>query len=262
MYSNGQRRLALDFWFSKVMPNADFQDSSFCTHLVNSRYGKLFPQQEDNLKAVLHDIDQQGFELIVFRFEHQGVSDPLSWTSWDQDTYNSNWSFIKTTIDLIQNEIAGLHVKVIYDLGGELGGVDFGMCRQYTKQLWTNYVKTYGSHNTMGYSYATAPGRFPESIAVYDEVGVRPDVYGFDIYGDEFATYSWIKSEMDAAGETKKPIIANEVYYNDSITYSQLLDVRAQLHLNIKFLLEWPLSRDKPGYICVNFPGDFSAYDH
>jgi hypothetical protein len=81
MFANGQRRLALDLWFSRSMPIADFQDSSFCTHLVNSRYGKLFPQQESNLKAVLHDIDHQGFEMIVLRFEHQGVSDPLSWTA-------------------------------------------------------------------------------------------------------------------------------------------------------------------------------------
>ncbi len=222
----------------------------------------MFPQQEANLKALLHDIDHQGFEVIVLRFEHQGVSDPLSWTAWDADTYVSNWSFITNTINLIQNEIAGLHVKVIYDLCGELGGVDIGMSRQYAKQLWSDYVKTYGSHNTMGYSYATAPGRYTESIAVYDEVGVRPDVYGFDVYGDEFNTYSYLKAEMDLAGETSKPIIANEVYYNDPVTYSQLLDVRAQLHLNIKFLLEWPLSRDKPGYICVQFPGDFSAYNH
>jgi hypothetical protein len=262
MYANGQRRLALDLWFSKVMPIADFQDSSFCTHLCNSRYGNLFPQQQANLKALLHDIDHQGFELIVLRFEHQGVSDPLSWTAWDEDTYISNWSFITSTIDLIQNEISALHVKVIYDLCGELGGTDFGMSRQYAKQLWSDYVKRYGSHNTMGYSYATAPMRYTESIAVYDEVGVRPDVYGFDVYGDELATYSYLKQEIDAAGESSKPIIANEVYYNDSLTYSQLLEVRSQLHMNIKFLLEWPLSRAKPGYICVNFPGDFSAYDH
>lgn len=262
MYANGQRRLALDLWFSNSMPLADFQDSSFCTHVVNSRYGKLFPQQQDNLKALLHDIDHQGFQVIVLRFEQQGVSDPLSWTAWDEQAYITNWSFISNTINLIQNEIAGLHVKVIYDLGGELGGLDIGMSRLYAKQLWSDYVKTYGSHNTMGYSYATAPGRYTESIAVYDEVGVRPDVYGFDVYGDEFDTYSYLKAEMDLAGETSKPIIANEVYYNDPITYSQLLDVRAQLHLNIKFLLEWPLSRDKPGYTCAQFPGDFSAYDH
>ena len=80
MYTNGQRRLALDLWFSNSMPLADFQDSSFCTQLVNSRYGKLFPQQETNLKALLHDINQQGFQVIVFRFLQQGVSDPLSWS--------------------------------------------------------------------------------------------------------------------------------------------------------------------------------------
>ena len=105
-------------------------------------------------------------------------------------------------------------------MGGELGGLQVGMSRQYAKQLWTDYVKTYGSHNTMGYSYATAPGRYTESIAVYDEVGVRPDVYGFDVYGDEFDTFSYLKADMDLAGETSKPICANEVYYNDPITYT------------------------------------------
>ncbi len=141
MYANGQRRLALDLWFSNSMPLADFQDSSFCTHLVNSRYGRLFPQQQDNLKDLLHDIDHQGFQVIVLRFIQQGVSDPVSWTAWDDQAYSTNWSFISNTINLIQNEIAGLHVKVIYDLGGELGGLDIGMSRQYTKRLWTDYAK-------------------------------------------------------------------------------------------------------------------------
>jgi hypothetical protein len=262
MYASGQRRLALDFWFTYTMPIEGYQDSGVCTHVVNSSRGEMFPQQQANLKALLHDIDQQGFETIVFRFEQQGDSDPLGWTSWDEFTYSSNWSFISHTINLIQNEIAGLHVKVIYDLGGELGGADFGMGLAYGKRLWSDYVKTYGPHNSMGYSYAVSPGRFTQSIAIYDEVGVRPDVYGFDVYGDEFNTYSYLLAEMEAAGETSKPVIANEVYYNDPVTYNQILQVRAQLHMNIKFLLQWPLSRDKPGYMCAVYPADFSAYDY
>jgi hypothetical protein len=262
MFANGQRRLALDLWYSDGMPEAGFQDSGFCSHEVNSRYGVLFAQQQANLKALLHDIDHQGFEVIVFRFATEGDSDPLHWSTWQEDKYNSNWSFISSTIYLIQNEIASLQVKVIYDLGLELGGADIGMSLSYSKRLWSDYIKIFGSHNTMGFSYATAPQRFTQSIAVYDQVGVRPDVYGFDVYGDEFNTYSYLKTEMDAVGETSKPIIANEVYYNDPITYSQLLEVRAQLNLNIKFLLEWPLSRNRPGYFSADFPGDFSAYDH
>ena len=77
MYANGQRRLALDLWFSRSMPLGDFQDSSFCTHLCNSRYGKLFPQQEANLKSLLHDIDHQGFELIVLRLNIRASPIPL-----------------------------------------------------------------------------------------------------------------------------------------------------------------------------------------
>ncbi len=263
MYGNGQRRLALDLWFAYTMPIAGYQDSGVCTHVVNSGNGVLFPQQQANLKALLHDIDHQGFELIELRFATQGDSDPLQWTSWDKVRYSSNWSFISSTIDLVQNEIASLHVKVIYDLSLELGGLDAGMSMQYAKQLWTDYVKKYGSHNTIGFSYATAPQRFAQSISIYDQVGVRPDIYGFDVYGDEFNTFSYLKSEMDATGETSKPVLANEVYYNDPITYGQLLDVRSQLHLNIKFLLQWPLRRSDPGnFFAAQYPADFSVYDH
>ncbi len=263
MYASGQRRLALDLWYAFSMPIADYQDSGVCTHVVNSRYGVLFPKQQSNLKALLHDIDHLGFEVIELRFATQGDSDPLQWLSWDDEKYLSSWGFVSSTIDLVQTEIAGLHVKVIYDLCLELGGVDIGMSLQYAKRLWSDYVKKYGSHNTLGFSYATAPQRFTQSISIYDQVGVRPDIYGFDIYGDEFNTYTYLKSEMDAAGETSKPVIANEVYYNDPITYGQLLDVRAQLHLNIKFLLQWPLRRGDPGNVfAVQYPADFSAYDH
>lgn len=263
MFANGQRKLALDLWYSDRSSDPDCQDSGVCAHMVNSRYGKLFPQQETNLKNLLHDIDHQGFELIELRFATQGFADPLQWSNWDEEKYASNWSFISSTINLVQTEIADLHVKVIYDLCLELGGVDAGMGLQYSKRLWSDYVKKYGSHNTLGFSYATAPQRFTQSISIYDQVGVRPDIYGFDIYGDEFNTFSYLKSEMETAGETSKPIIANEVYYNDPITYNQLVEVRSQLQLNIKFLLQWPLRRGDPGNVfAAQYPADFSAYDH
>ncbi len=263
MYANGQRRIALDLWHTDLSLASGLENNDVFGHVVNSKLGKLLPQHEANLKNLLHDIDHQGFLELVMRFDVQGYSSPREWTAWDESKYQTNWSFISSTIRLIQAELPGLHLHVIYDLEGELGGDFMGLSSNYEEKLWRDYTNTFGSHNTYGFSFAVSPGRVTKAIAIFDKVGKRPDIYGFDVYGNEFWNYSYLKDELAAAGEDKKPIVANEVYYNDTETYSQLLQVRSVLHLNIKFLLQWPLRRGTPVYVFPgDFPADFSAYDH
>jgi hypothetical protein len=261
MYANGQRKIALNLWYSDLSADGNLADSAVYGHLVNSKLGRLLPQHESNLKSLLNDIVAQGFNEIVFRFATQGDSDPRGWGAWDESKYLNNWSFIENTITTIEDQLKDKPVKIFYDLDMELGGLEEGQSIQYATRLWKDYTDIFGTHHTVGFSFAVASGRLTEAISVFDKAGKRPDLYAFDIYGDEFNTFSYLKNELEAAGEASKPMIAEEVYYNDPETFAQIIESRNMLHLNIKYLLQWDLARGTPNNkFAAQYPADFSAY--
>jgi hypothetical protein len=261
MFANGQRKIALDLWYSDLSRDGNLADSALYGHLVNAKLGRLLPQHESNLKSLLLDIINQGFNEISFRFDTQGDSDPRGWAAWDESIYNTNWSFIESTIITIENQLKGRQVKVFYDLDGELGGVESGQAIQYATRLWKDYTDIFGTHRTVGFSFIMNPGNLTKAISIFDKVGKRPDVYAFTIYGDEFNRLAYLKSELEAAGDVSKPLIAQEVYYNDPETFSEIIESRNILHLNIKYLLQWPLARGATqSNFSVQYPAEFSAY--
>jgi hypothetical protein len=260
MFANGQRKIALDLWYSDFSRDANLVDSPLYGHVVNSKLGKLMPQHEANFRALLGDIQSQGFDEIILRFDTQGDSDPRGWTNWDDSKYQLNWSFISSTKSIVQ-AVLGKSFKVLYDLDGELGGIFNGQSAQYAQKLWHDYIQAYGSHNTVGFSFAVAPQRLTNAIAIFDKEGKRPDIYAFDIYGDEYNTFAYLKNEMIAAGESQKPVYAEEVFYNDPLSFSQILLARSMLPLNIRFIIQWPLERGATqSNFSIQYPADYSAY--
>jgi len=261
MYANGQRKIALNLWHSDLSRDGSQAHSAIYGHLVNSKSGRLLPQHETNLKSLLNDIVTRGFNEIIFRFATQGDSDPRGWTNWDESKYLNNRSFIETTITTVEDQLKGKPIKIFYDLDMELGGTDDGQSIEYATRLWKDYTDIFGTHHTVGFSFAVASQRLTTAISVFDKVGKRPDLYAFDIYGDEFNTFAYLKNELEAAGEASKPIIADEVYYNDPNTFTQILESRNVLHLNIKYLLQWDLARGTPNNkFAAQYPAAFSAY--
>jgi hypothetical protein len=263
MYNNGQRKIALDLWYADLSRENWLVDSPLNGHLVNANYGKLLPQHQQNLINLLNDIVNQGFNQIMFRFDTQGDSDPRGWGSvWYEDRYLNDWSFVSSTKATIQKTLNGKAIKVLYDLDGELAGIDSGQAKVYFQRMWGDYVKNYGSHNTIGFSFAVSPPRsFSDAIALYDKVGKRPDIYGFDIYGDEFAGLAYLQNVLQAAGDQNKPVFMEEAYYNDQDAHLQIMQARSALHLNLKFIMQWPVARGaiQPNF-SVQFPADYSAY--
>ncbi|PWT76929.1 MAG: hypothetical protein C5B59_05350 [Bacteroidetes bacterium] len=262
MYANGQRKIALDLWYLDFSLYGNPSDSPVNAHVVNSKLGKLMPQQESNLKNLLIDIINTGFNTIILRFATQGNSASISWNSWDQSRYDVNWSFIRTTIQTVQQQITGKPIDILFDLDLENGGNSNGQAVQYNAQLWTDYVKTFGSHHTIGFSIAyNATGKVVNAMKVYDQVGVRPDIYGFDVYGDELAGYTELYNEMKSVGEDKKPVFAEEAFYDDALSDFQIRQARSTLNWNIKWIMQWPEQRYAiQNNFSVQFPADYSNY--
>lgn len=262
MFANGQRKIALDLWYDDFGMDGNPPDSPLNAHIVNSTLGKLMPQQQSNLISVLGDIENAGFELIILRFATQGGSAPIGWNAWNQSLYNSNWSFISSTIQTVQQQIKGKNIKVIYDLELEIGGVTNGQAVQYCTQLWKDYVGKFGPHNTIGFSISFVyTQKIATAMQVFDAVGVRPDIYGFDIYSDEYYALSELKSELDAAGEGKKPVFMEEAFYDDVQAHDQIMQARQAFDINIKWIMQWPLQRGATqNNFSIQYPADYGNY--
>ena len=262
MYNNGQRKITLDLWYSDLAPGPPLIDSPIYGHVVNSRLGKLLPQHEANLINLLDDIVNQGYNQIMFRFDTQGDSDPRGWNTWEEARYLKNWSFVSSTKATIKKTLEGKPIKVLYDLDGELAGMTVGQTEAYFQRMWQDYVNNYGSHNTVGFSFAVSPPRsLRDAISLYDHVGKRPDIYAFDIYGNEYEGLQFLKNELQSAGEDKKPVFMEEVYYNDPEAHREVMQARSDLQLNIRFIMQWPEQRGAiSNNFSVQFPADYSAY--
>jgi hypothetical protein len=264
MYANGQRKIALDLWYLDFSLYGSPSDNPLNGHIVNSKLGKLMPQQESNLKSLLNDIENAGFNFVILRFATQGDSAPIGWASWDQSKYDKNWSFVKSTIETVRAQIAGKSLRVIFDLELEIGGVTNGQAVTYCNLMWKDYVKSFGSHNSIGfsisYSYPYSP-KIATAMQSFDQAAVRPDIYGFDIYGDEYNSLAKFKSELDGVGEGKKPVFIEEAFYNDEEAHQEIMQARQTLQMNIKWIMQWPEQRGAyQNNFSVQFPADYSNY--
>jgi len=263
MYANGQRSIALLLWYGDLSSDSRISDSLVYGHVVNAKLGHLMPRHVANLQRVLTLVRETGYRHVVFRFDGQGPSRSREWKTWDEAKYQQNWRFLTSTQAIVDSVLRNSGVSILYDLDAEGAGVDVGQQRPYTVRLWRDYTALFGTQRTIGFSIAVIPGRVTKAIADYDRVGRRPREYGFDIYGDELKTLTYVRSELLSAGpdELKKPIIILEDYYNDAQSAEEILQARSQLMLNITMVFQWPLARGaKQAHFSLDYPADYSAY--
>lgn len=264
MHENGQRRLALVLWHSDFNADPAFAGRGVHGHVVNSAAGALTDRHAANLRSLLRAIVNAGYQEVVFRFATQWSSDPRGWVQWREALYQRNWSFIRSTVELVEETMAGTGVPVLYDLDLELGGLageGKGQIHAYTTRLWHDYLELWTPGRTVGFSLSARSGRLTKLIRAYDEVGVRPGTYAFDLYGNERASLNFLFQELAAAGEAEKPVILQEVYYNDPQTASEIDQARRDWPINLRYLLQWPIRRStKQPHFSVHFPAAFDAY--
>jgi hypothetical protein len=208
------------------------------------------------LVNLLDDIACRGFNEVQLRFATQSDADPGVWTAWDEASYQANWNFIASTIALARATVASSQVSLWTDIAVELGGISSGQTTAYVKRLWQDYVFVFGTAQTFGASFAVAAGRLPAAIALYDQAGVRPPSYAFDLYDDAGTLLDTLADELSAAGDLMKPVIVQESYYDDATENAEIRSHAMSKNLSVRTLMQWPNAR---GSGIANFSMDFAS---
>lgn len=112
----------------------------------------------------------------------------------------------------------------------------------FVKRLWQDYTFSFGVDDTVGFSFAWAPGRFPIQRNLYLETGVMPRHWAFDIYEGVDAALASVYSEMGSF--RNQPIHLMESYFNEPSVANGLTVALAQNEfLNIQSVGQWPVLR-------------------
>ena len=264
MYENGQRKIAVLIWISQFMGEETdghkVVDGVF-GHCMVSKDGKLQAQHQENTRELVKLIRDTGyFNELIFRFAFQGGgAGPESWEQWNEEQYQHNWKVLVSTRAIIEKALNGSEMKVLYDLGAEIAGLENGQVPQYTRRMWKDYTQAYGKDDTYGFSVAVYPGRTANLLKVFEEVGVYPDIYSMDVYEHVQEWLGAAGKEFAEAGIKHPRIIIQETYYNDPQSLAELQKAGKDFGFEYLYLMQWPLKRGHP---VPHFSDDYAAeYD-
>ena len=243
MHESGQRKIAIMMWHDHLTPQ-QMADGGIYGHVLASNGGALTPQHSDNLKRLLSLIREDGlFNELVFRFAQQGSVWSQEWTAWNEEAYQENLKFILTVRQQVREVLDGADIKLVFDLGAELGGISKGCVPEYTRRLWKEYTERFGADDTFGFSIAAHPGRISNLLAVYDEVGVRPARHALDLYTHVPQWMPKMVSEFHDAGINKPRIIILETFWNSAESLNEFQQISDQFGLSFEYLMQWPWVR-------------------
>ena len=252
MYKTGQSHVALVIWYlpfgNSNTPSDGVVDGAF----LDSSGGHLSTQNQQNLTAVLGLIKQIGFSQVTVRFAPIGAASPVSWgNTWNEATFEQDEAFIFSSRQIAETALAGSSVARMYDLGVEVGGIPHllnsdgatysdGQSSTYTTRLWADYVKSYGTADSYGFSIAYSFGTLTTAIAQYDAAGTRPKTYALDDYANNALWYCY--QELVGAHETAKPIVLQETSYDDAGQMAAIQNELQHVPVTISYIDQWPAS--------------------
>jgi hypothetical protein len=251
MYARGQRKIALFLWYVESIPAGTGTDGVH-GHVVDASAGALLPQHKQNLQNLIRDIENTGFTGMQFRFAAQSPCSP-------GEGYQKCWNFLESTVRLVVATATKL--DVIFDLDNEAGGSKADHVVSYSDGFWRDFhAKGLASiAKTYGFSVAAAPGRLTKMVQRFGSVGNRPSVYAITLYDNIGERMREISQELASLGESGKPIIVQETYYNDPQVAADLRTYAKQFGVNIQYVMQWPLTRGLK-HFSVDFTPDFSLY--
>jgi len=266
MYDNGQRKIAVLVWIAESQ--GEKTDGYKVTdgvygHCIVAENGQLKTQHLKNVGDLVKLVRDTGyFNELVFRFAFQGGgSGPESWDKWNEVQYQRNWKVLASTRDIIEKTLHGGKMKVMYDLGAEIAGLDNGQVPRYCRRLWKDYTQAYGKDDTYGFSMALHPGRTKNLLEVFEEVGVYPDAYSLDVY---IHIQEWLGAagrEFAEAGIKNPRIIIQETFYNDPQALAELQEIGKDFGFEYLYLMQWQLKRgQKIPHFSVDYPAEYDAY--
>ena len=243
MRVSGQRKISIMMWHDRLTPE-QLRTGGVHGHVLASNGGALLPQHEENLKGLLELIRQNGgFNELVFRFAAQGAVSPDHWKQWSEDQYGENFNFIVSVRQLVRDALQGSGMKLTFDLGAELGGIESGSAAEYTGRMWQDYTRRFGAEDTFGFSIAVHPGRVALWIQACDKTGIRPACFALDLYDHIPAWMDRMVSEFRSAGISDPQIIVLETYFNDPQILKELQGAAERNHIEYLYLMQWPLKR-------------------
>jgi hypothetical protein len=249
MYAHGQRKISLFLWYSEAFPSGKGTNGVY-GHMVSAQTGALLDQHKSNLINLIKLIEEIGYTGMQFRFATQSAC---------KDAYPTCWKFVESTIRLVV--ATKQKIDVIFDLDNEAGGEDAPNKVFYTAGFWRDFHAT-GLNNiakTYGFSMGAAPGKLTKMVSRLNGVGVRPSVYAFTIYDDIDLRLKEISQELKALGESGKPIIVQETYYNSESVANDFKTGATKYGLNIQYIMQWPLIKGQK-HFSVNYTPEYSNY--
>lgn len=162
MYGRGMRTLSIGVFFRSGISTGDVIDASVPAQVS---------QAVQNLSVLLDDIKAAGFERVLFRFFPQANMNPSFPEYFDSDTMGLYWQLVQAMHEPL--ELTSLPYKI--DLGVELAPADsddgwradskkwkYPADKNWSnavRDLWRNYKQTYGTADSVGFSFLTATNR-------------------------------------------------------------------------------------------------------
>lgn len=246
MRGHGQTKIALMLWY---IEEGDSHDSF--AHVICPHRGKLPVQVERNIHDVLRDIADSGFDTVIMRLAAQGAADPLG-EKYDPVRADDSWKLFENVYVTCEKATKGTKLNLLYDLGCETMGHPYSVrpgAQAFLKLMWTNYVKKYPPAKTIGFSFnhAYEPGT-TESLRVFQESGVWPAMIGVDIYENPDKFLGNLAKDLKAFGRPNQPVIIEETFRNNRDMAEAFAKAQAKYELNLRMLLQWPLTKGAKGH--------------
>jgi len=238
MFAHGQRKIATNLWHTGLREGIDCAG-----FLLNSRSGRFAPQVLDNLRQFVSLAGSIGFNEVQLRFAPLSVNAPATWKEWNETVFQENLSVILTTIDALHS-VGG--PKVMFDLGGELGGmVRIPFMRTYVQRTWIAALKHTDVDHTDGFSIAYAPGKIAQYVQSLREVGPVPRELSLTIYRNPYSQMSAAAQEAQAAGYSPPRFMIQETYYHDPSEYEEFVRAARNQRTIIRTIMQWPVVPDR-----------------
>lgn len=234
MYANGQRRLRIPVYHGRGIHSGTIMDSTG---------GNLDPRFRTNLANLLAAIKAAGFLEVEVSFNPQGSNDPTKWTEFSADYYQENWLLIQN----LRPVIAGARIPYYIDLSNEgIPGPEATALLRYSQQLWNDYVSSYGSRDTIGFSIIADAARVSQVSAVYEASAYgnhgSPQRFDLHIYDQPSASFMTAFKGLASQGYGGVPWVIGETYYNDEGEAESIRQAMSSTGKAILYLMQWPLT--------------------
>jgi hypothetical protein len=254
MYANGQRRLRIPIFFARGVNTGTVMDSTG---------GNLSTRFQTNLANLLAAVKAAGFVEIEVSFHPQSLNDPTQWTTFSSDYFQENWDLIQNLHPIIANAGISYHL----DLQNEgIPPPGYAALLEYDQILWNDYVSTFGSADTLGFSIIADSAHVSNVSAVYgpSTYGSHgpPQLFDLHIYDETGNSFLVAYNALTAQGYRGIPWIIGEAWYNDA---AEATAQRQQVNITgqkVLYLTQWPLTSSETCSNAVNVapPANFSNY--